>query len=250
MTTTSRRKTQSGPTLIGSVQRALRLLNTTAEHGPMSAKQLARAVQLPLPTTYHLLRTLVHEGYLRHHSGEYSRPAAPGAPSQGVTQWVERLAQELDVAAYFAVYRAGEVEVVAMADAPGAPLVEEWADFNRTAHAHAVGQCLLAQLRDDERRDHLARHPVVPLTPYTLPDQRALQDRLRRRAPGSPVIEREEYTRGTVCAAVPITVGRSAAALALAVPAARGRELGRLAGELCERAEQVLLTSAFAVGSS
>ncbi len=59
-----------GATLIGSVQRAMRLLETVAghEHGA-PAKQLARETGLALPTTYHLLRTLVHEGYLRRDRG-------------------------------------------------------------------------------------------------------------------------------------------------------------------------------------
>src|SRR5205823_3132121 len=57
-------------TLIGSVQRAMRLLECVAghEHGA-PAKQLARETGLALPTAYHLLRTLVHEGYLRRDKG-------------------------------------------------------------------------------------------------------------------------------------------------------------------------------------
>jgi IclR family acetate operon transcriptional repressor len=55
-----------GPTLIASVQRALHLLDAVgASANPISAKMLARGTGLPLPTAYHLLRTLVHEGYLR-----------------------------------------------------------------------------------------------------------------------------------------------------------------------------------------
>ncbi|WP_159045551.1 helix-turn-helix domain-containing protein, partial [Streptomyces puniciscabiei] len=51
-------------TLIGSVQRAMRLLETVATHVyGAPAKQLARETGLALPTAYHLLRTLVHEGY-------------------------------------------------------------------------------------------------------------------------------------------------------------------------------------------
>src|SRR5215471_2806954 len=53
-------------TLIASVQRALRLLEaTSAAPNGAPAKQLARKVSLPLSTTYHLLRTLTFEGYLR-----------------------------------------------------------------------------------------------------------------------------------------------------------------------------------------
>lgn len=63
-------------TLIGSVQRAMRLLEAVAGHEcGAPAKQLARETGLALPTTYHLLRTLVHEGYLRH-DRRHTRPMA------------------------------------------------------------------------------------------------------------------------------------------------------------------------------
>src|SRR4051794_41763557 len=56
----------TGPTLIQSVQRALRLLEIVAEHdGRARAKEVARAAGLPLGTTYHLLRTCAHEGWLQ-----------------------------------------------------------------------------------------------------------------------------------------------------------------------------------------
>ena len=56
----------SGPTLITSVQRAFRLLEAVSAHeNGAPAKQLARETGLPLATAYHLLRTLVHDGYLR-----------------------------------------------------------------------------------------------------------------------------------------------------------------------------------------
>ena len=57
-----------------------------------------------------------------------------------------------------------------VSDTPGTPAVEEWADFRETGHAHAIGQCLLSQLDEEARRDHLDRYPVQSLTPYTVRD--------------------------------------------------------------------------------
>lgn len=51
-------------TMIRSLQRGLRIINVVAAHGPLHAKPVARQVGVPLPTAYHLLRTLVHDGYL------------------------------------------------------------------------------------------------------------------------------------------------------------------------------------------
>lgn len=221
--------TAAVPTLIGSVQRALRLLEAVGAHRDGApAKQLAREAGLPLPTAYHLLRTLVHEGYLRRESGVFVLGEAAGRLAQGgvqhrrrsmITQSLEHWRDTIGVPVYFAVYRDGEVDLVAFADSPETPAVEEWADFRETAHAHALGQCLLSQLDEPSRRDHLDRHPVQPLTPYSVSDRDAFLARLAATERMRPVVERQEYVLGTLCAAIPITVGDTAAALAISVPA-------------------------------
>ncbi|MFI9250673.1 IclR family transcriptional regulator [Streptomyces sp. NPDC053069] len=216
-------------TLIGSVQRAMRLLETVATHGyGAPAKQLARETGLALPTTYHLLRTLVHEGYLRRERGLFflgeaaERLGSSGAQQKRRSAVADTLAHWRDaigVPVYYAMYRDGEIEVMCVSDSPEAPAVEEWADFRETGHAHAIGQCLLSQLDEDARRDHLARYPVQSLTPYTVRDNDALLRRLARMPRMEPVVERQEYVLGTVCAAVPITVGTTVATMAMSLPA-------------------------------
>lgn len=63
--------TTGAPTLIGSVQRALRLVEAMYAEGGATAKRLARLTGIPLPTVYHLLRTLSHEGYVQHEGGAF-----------------------------------------------------------------------------------------------------------------------------------------------------------------------------------
>ncbi len=58
---------------------------------------------------------------------------------------------------------------------------------------------------------------VQAITPYTVRDRRALLERLSRRPPTRPFIERQEYALGTVCAAIPITAGDTAAAMAISL---------------------------------
>ncbi|MFD5130658.1 MULTISPECIES: IclR family transcriptional regulator [Streptomyces] len=216
-------------TLIGSVQRAMRLLETVAEHEyGAPAKQLARETGLALPTTYHLLRTLVHEGYLRRDKGLFflgdaaERLSSSGARQKRRSTVVDALAHWRDllgVPVYYAAYREGEIEVMCVSDTPGNPAVEEWADFRETGHAHAIGQCLLSQLDEDARRDHLDRYPVRPLTPYTVRDNHSLLRRLERVRRMEPVTERQEYALGAVCAAIPLTLGTTAATMAISLPA-------------------------------
>lgn len=216
-------------TLIGSVQRAMRLLETVAGHTyGAPAKQLARETGLALPTTYHLLRTLVHEGYLRRDKGLFflgeaaERLSSSGAEQKRRSTVVDTLARWRDAIGapvYYAVYREGEIDVVCVSDTPANPAVEEWADFRETGHAHAIGQCLLSQLDEEARRDHLDRHPVRTLTPYTVRDDHSLMRRLERTRRMELVMERQEYVLGTVCAAIPITVGSTAASMAISLPA-------------------------------
>ncbi len=215
-------------TLIGSVQRAMRLLECVAEHEyGAPAKQLARETRLALPTAYHLLRTLVHEGYLRREKGLFflgeaaERLSGSGAEQKRRSTVVDTMARWRDaigVPVYYAIYRDGEIEVMCVSDTPGNPAVEEWADFRETGHAHAIGQCLLSQLDDDARSDHLDRYPVQPVTPYTVRDGHSVLKRLERMRRMAPVTERQEYALGTVCAAIPITVGTTAATMAISLP--------------------------------
>ncbi|MCX4763391.1 helix-turn-helix domain-containing protein [Streptomyces sp. NBC_01275] len=215
-------------TLIGSVQRAMRLLESVADHeGGAPAKQLARETGLALPTAYHLLRTLVHEGYLRRDKGLFflgeaaERLGSSGAAQKRRSTVVDTLAHWRDsigVPVYYARYRDGEIEIMCVSDTPGNPAVVEWADFRETGHAHAIGQCLLSQLDEDARRDHLDRYPVQSITPYTVRDDRTLLRRLERMGRMEPVVERQEYALGTVCAAISITVGATAAAMAISLP--------------------------------
>ncbi len=240
-------------TLIGSVQRAMRLLECVAEHAyGAPAKQLARETKLALPTAYHLLRTLVHEGYLRRDKGLFflgeaaERLGSSGAEQKRRSTVVDALARWRDaigVPVYYAMYRDGEIEIMCVSDTPGNPAVEEWADFRETGHAHAIGQCLLSQLDEEARRDHLDRYPVSPVTPYTVRDGVSLMKRLERTRRMTPVTERQEYALGTVCAAIPITIGTTAATMALSLPAHQAdrllpaaqrlqNEMGRLLGSL------------------
>ncbi|WP_432186228.1 helix-turn-helix domain-containing protein [Streptomyces sp. Tue6028] len=244
-------------TLIGSVQRAMRLLEAVAarEHGA-PAKQLAREAGLALPTAYHLLRTLAHEGYLRRDKGLFflgesaERLSSSGAQQKRRSTMSDALAHWRDaigVPIYYANYRDGEIDVICVADSPATPAVAEWADFRETGHAHAIGQCLLSQLDDKARRDHLDRYPVQSITPYTVRDNDSLLRRLERTGRMEPVVERQEYALGTVCAAIPITVGSTAATMAISLPSHQAERLLPAARQLQSEIGRLLGTLAISI---
>ncbi|MGW1651174.1 IclR family transcriptional regulator domain-containing protein, partial [Streptomyces atratus] len=120
----------------------------------------------------------------------------------------------------------------------------EWVDFRSSAHASAVGKCLLAQLDQNGRRDHLSRHKTARLTSRTITNEKVLFSKLDSQSATVPVLDLQEYAVGTVCAAVPLTAGSSAGCLALSLPVEDAHRLRAAAATLNRRAAPVLLSLA------
>lgn len=219
----------AGTTLIGSVQRALHLLDAVGgSSGPASAKSLARRTGLALPTTYHLLRTLVHEDYLRKLPDGYilgdrfdalrNVEPARAAVSRG-RPVLHALRDELHAASYLSLFQDGEIVLIGIADGPTTPRVDLWVGANEAGHATALGKCVLSCLPAAARQDYLSRHPLVALTPRTVTDRRALLGSLP--ANGGIVADREEYSLGVGCVAAPIRAPGVIGAIAVSVPTHR-----------------------------
>jgi len=219
------------PTLIQSVQRALRIIEVVAEHdGRARAKEVARATGLPLATTYHLLRTCAHEGWLqRLDDGSYvlghriDVVRSQGSAARGIAHArpaLEWLRDALGGAVYLAHYVDGEVIVDEIVDSARAPRIDLWVGMHDAAHATALGKCILGQLPGLDREDYLARHPLHDLTPRTVVDRR----RLRLPARGEIAVDDGEYAVGVCCLAATVTTIRDAGALGVVLPP---REVGR-----------------------
>ena len=226
------------PTLIASVQRALHLMEVVVAHpSGAPAKQLARLAGLPLATTYHLLRTLAHEGYVTKlpDGGWVLGERLADLYAQGRAQMtlarvrpaLTALRDELGVAVYFAVHREGGIELVDVVDGPRERRVDLSVGFDEAAHATALGKCLLGQLDEPSRGDYLTRRRLLDLTPHTITDRRALSRGLVGRDGLS--YDHEEYALGTVCVAVPVADASGGLTGALAV-SCRADRLARVQG--------------------
>jgi IclR family transcriptional regulator, acetate operon repressor len=215
------------PTLIQSVQRALRIIEVVAERGGRAhAKELARAAGLALPTTYHLLRTCTHEGWLqRLDDGSYvlghriDAVRAGGTAARSIANArpaLEWLRDELGGAVYLARYVDGEIQVAEIVDSTRAPRIDLWVGIHDAAHATALGKSLLGQLTASDREDYLARHRLHDLTPRTVVDRR----RLRLPPPSDVAVDDGEYALGVCClaAAVATTTGPGAVAVVSSPP--------------------------------
>ncbi|MFS4093721.1 IclR family transcriptional regulator [Streptomyces sp. AF1A] len=243
---------ENGPTLITSVQRAFRLLEAVSAHeNGAPAKQLARETGLPLATAYHLLRTLVHDGYVRKlDDGGFvlgdklnSLHTAGAGRAQALLSRVRptlaALRDELSSPAYLTFYEDGEIRVAEIVDGPRAPRVDLWVGFEDAGHATALGKSVLRELDEGARRDYLSRHQLAELTPRTIT---SLPELLRRIAapPLAPAVtDLEEYALGTVCVAVPVRCGSTLGSLGVSLPAERQARLQEIRARLLPVATRV-----------
>lgn len=241
---------KDGPTLISSVQRAFRLMEAVGAHeGGAPAKQLARETGLAPATTYHLLRTMVHDGYVRKLDdgtfvlGEKLGALHGGSREQAALSRVRPTLAELrgglSAAAYLTFYEDGEIRVAEIVDGPKAPRVDLWVGFEDAGHATALGKCVLRELDAEARADYLSRHALNDLTPRTITYRAELLRRLEAAAQGPAVTDVEEYALGTACVAVPVRQGDTIGALGISVRAGRTDRLEGAVTRLVATAERV-----------
>jgi DNA-binding IclR family transcriptional regulator len=239
-----------GPTLISSVQRAFRLLEAVSAHeNGAPAKQLARETGLPLATTYHLLRTLVHDGYLRKMDdggfvlGDKLQSLHTTGKRQALLSRVRptlaALRDELATAAYLTFYEDGEIRVAEIVDGPRAPRVDLWVGFEDAGHATALGKSVLRELDEEARKDYLSRHHLADLTPRTITSLPELLRRLDASPAAPAVTDLEEYALGTVCVAVPVYSGNTLGSLGVSLPADRLPRLEEIRARLLPTASRV-----------
>ncbi|WP_405687652.1 IclR family transcriptional regulator C-terminal domain-containing protein [Streptomyces sp. NBC_00057] len=239
-----------------SVQYALRVLETVSKHGNgVPDTEISRETGLPIGHLTSLLLTLRREGYVEQVTdGAYvigssllllgSGPARRQALEARLQQMLTQLRDSVGAAVYISRYVDGEIRVTQYADGPHTPAVNEWVDFRSSAHASAVGKCLLAQLDQNGRRDHLSRHKTARLTSRTITNEKVLFSKLDSQPVTVPMLDLQEYAVGTVCAAVPLTAGASAGCLALSLPVEDAHRLRAAAATLNRRAAPVLLSLA------
>ncbi|MEV6942148.1 IclR family transcriptional regulator [Streptomyces sp. NPDC051172] len=239
-----------GPTLITSVQRAFRLLEVASAHeNGAPAKQLARETGLPLATAYHLLRTLVHDGYLRKLGdggfvlGDRLQTLQTTGRGQALLSRVRptlaALRDEFATAAYLTFYEDGEIRVAEIVDSARAPRVDLWVGFEDAGHATALGKSVLRELDDEAREDYLSRHHLADLTPRTITSRPELLRRLDASPVAPAVTDLEEYTLGTVCVAVPVYSGDTLGSLGVSMPAERLSRLPAIRARLLPTADRV-----------
>ena len=228
------------------VARTMQALELLALH-PLSAPQVAEALEIHPRTARRLLTRLTEDGWLarsddaRHVYAPTLRIAAMAghvierdAVTESARPYVRGLAEEFGAAAHLMVpsYRWALCILHAAGGEPAAGLHELV-----PCHASATGKALLAW-RGVWREDVLAT-PLERATRRTLVDPDAIRRESEVARTRGYATEDGEWRAGLRAVAAPVFVGAGDARAALGVAVARGRDLDR-AGELvAERAREL-----------
>jgi len=206
-----------GGTRIQSVARACQLLLWLADtrHGA-TAKEIALAHRLTLPTTYHLLNTLVDQGLLakdeerRFVLGRSSAIVAEAylrgsAVPETLLAAIRQLAEETDEVVSLADWCEGEIRILASVEGANVLRVAEMMNAPyEDAHARANGKLLLAYAWPQVRRSYIRRHPPRRRTSATICDVRGLEAELERIRQRGCAYDEEEFAAGLSCVAAPL----------------------------------------------
>jgi DNA-binding IclR family transcriptional regulator len=202
-------------------------------HG-LTAREIADAVGLKIATAYHLIHTLVGEGFLvsggarRYRLGfrvgtlvdGFERQVVPG----DLVPFAQALALRTGETAYVSVRRKAELATVC--SVPGAHAVSvlrsPLGPINN-AHSRASGKLLLALAPPDIRDAYLAAHPMTPCTPHTIVDRAALEAELETIRRQGYAVDHEESLPGVCCLSVPLAQ-EPVVALSISAPSRRYEE--------------------------
>lgn len=201
----------------GQIARALAVLEAVAEHGSSTARGIADATGIPLPTVYRIAQELLRADYLVHLRDEkrfalgykLHRLAVGlhehlGIP-RAVREEVHALHRDLGMASYLAIHRGTDFVVVHVSDSPQAPRLSPLSfGFHESPHATAFGKAGLASLPIEEREAYLADGPLRAHTDRTLTDPEQLRRQLEEIAARGIAWEHQEFVPGTDCLAATI----------------------------------------------
>lgn len=223
------------PTRVQSVSRASRLLLLVARTPDgASATEAARALDVPVPTAYHLLNTLCDEALLARDSrrrfvlgpriavlADAMRRDASTPEYLGAA--LHQLAAESGETVYLTAWRDGKIHALAsMEGASAVRVVGVERGPYRHPHARASGKLLLAFARPELRRTALGDGPLEALTERTITDRARLEKELASIRECGWAEDYEEFAAGVACVSAPAVLdGVAIAAFTVSAPVER-----------------------------
>lgn len=229
----------SGPKdLLTSVSRALDVLELIAASArPLPAKAVAQHLGISLGTSYHVLHTLEHAGYVvRLGQGCYGLGGKVPAlyrlfrdrldPMPTLSPLLGELAERAAEDAYLAVFRDGEVLIADVVEGSASLHIDGLGvGFSHVAHTTALGKVLLAAAPPQDLDGYLGERDLAAFTRRTLTRPRHIKRHLNAVHDLGVGKDLEELADGCCCVAAPVrdSTGATVAAIGLSTTAPRWR---------------------------
>jgi IclR family acetate operon transcriptional repressor len=207
-------------TRIRSVSRATAMLELIAgDPSGARATDVAAALELPLPTAYHLLSTLTNDGFLtkledrRYQLGPKigllaEAFAAQVSAPERLLQCVRALAEKTGETAYLSAWRGGQAVVLSVVEGRRAVRVSGiHMGSGGNAHARASGKAMLAFAPPGTVERYLRTHTLDACTTRTITSEEALRDEVEQIRRQRYAIDDEEFVEGVGCVGAPVADG-------------------------------------------
>lgn len=198
--------------LVRSVSRAFRILEEVgAVSTPLTVKAIARRCRLNLSTAYHLVRTMVYEGYLvRTGDGRYVLGASVASRYRDlvasfnqppeVHEVLRHLSAMTGRTAYLGRFVSGYITITDLVEGPQSPYLEDLeVGLEVAAHATVIGKLLLAALPRRSRTAYLTQQGMRRFTARTPTDTDTLEAELAGIRSGTPLLEHGQFRDGVSC---------------------------------------------------
>jgi DNA-binding IclR family transcriptional regulator len=231
--------------LVGSVDRALRILLLLRSERAVTLTAVSRALDVAPSTAHRLLTTLVHHDFVRQDPA--TRAYVPGralleiglaaAGSLDIRRLarpeLESLTRALEETVHLALRDGAWVIFLDTVESPRAVRVTDRTGMTLPAYCTAAGKALLAELAPDDLRTTLGPEPFEQVMPRTCTTLAQLAPQLRQIRTTGYATNFAESERGlsAVAAAIPDPHGISTMSVSVSVPSeriddARVRQIG------------------------
>ncbi|MGH7706817.1 MAG: IclR family transcriptional regulator [Vulcanimicrobiaceae bacterium] len=226
--------------LLGSVRRALRVLEYVADAGAAGRlpRSIATDLGINLSTVYHVLNTLTVDGYIVRDTAAGAYRLGGKAAGLGVaflrmlpvTPQLQTIVRELsDVtneSAYLALLYGRDVVIAEIVESQQHVRVSSlYPGYTANLHARALGKAVLAHCDAAFIAVHFAAHPPVPVTRRTQTSLAELQTEFGRIRELGFSEDNEEFAEGVRCIGAPFfgAGDRVRGAFSVSIPAFRFR---------------------------
>lgn len=202
---------------VNSVSHALRMIEVMSGQKPLNISELARLLDLPRPTVYRLVQTLMEREFLVQSGTEYrlslrllelsSSILSASRLEELSKSALQRLVDVTGETAHFAILDGDRVGYVSKIESDKAIRMFSRIGWRGPLHATGVGKALLAA-SEDSLLDRVCSAPLEAFTAATITDPQVLREELVEIRKTGFSIDREELVDGLVCLAVVVRKDR------------------------------------------